>query len=508
MRAGQIQWWPPSLLPVALAAFHVLGFYVETGVSPFAILRVLFAAIVVSLALWVAASQLLGDSSRGSVVASIAILAFLGGGDLATVLLVGTLFAAVTVLLPRVLRVPFPWYLVTRAGNGLALILLITLLLRGGQNGTLSVFVRDIGWSVAGARVADPVPPTPSGPDIFVLMVEDYPRADTLARLFAFDNAPFLSALKDRGFTVSPRSRANYSNSLLTLLTMLQARHIEAIPELDGLRSGGSENPRATLRNTLNSGVTLDILRRHGYIVVFASSGYEQETLRSADRFFDAGQLNDFELAMISGTPIARYGEAWFLDLLGDQFRERIRAEFGFVRDIVAEDSPRPRFVLVHVPAPHPPIVFGPRGEPVSAAIHPYQYDLTDLPRFVRLFDGQLEYLNQLILDAVDHIERGATPAVTIVMSDEGIGWFNSAFDPDPDTRPLSLLTNLFAARTPGEEDLFGPAITPVNVMPILLERYLGEALPRQTDRNFISSDEAPFDGLEIPNTDADAAAP
>jgi hypothetical protein len=508
-----VSWWPPSLLPVALAAFHVLRFYVESGVSPFAILRALVVSIVAALALWAVASVALRDSRKGTVVASLVILAFLGGADIAAMVLVGALLVLVLVLLPRVLGVAFPWYLVPRAGNALALILLLTIAVRGVQNGTLTQLGTDVGWAVVGARGAifrEPPPTTvPAVPDIYVLMLEDYPRADTLERLFDFDSGPFLSALEERAFNVSPRSRANYSNSLLTLVTMFQARHIEAIPELEGVRADRSIDPHGALRHALNEGAVLDILRAHGYEIVAASPGYEQDTLRGADRFFDAGQLNDFELTIIVTTPLASYSEPGpFLDLIGAQFRERVGAEFAFLQDVASEPAGGPRFVLVHLPVPHPPVLFGSQGESVDVPIHPFEYDLADPSRFVALFNSQLAYLNGRVLDAVDAIGRGSRPAVTIVMSDEGIGWLNVGLDPDPATQPLTLLANIFAARTPGGEDLFGPAITPVNVMPILLERYLGEALPRQTDRGFVSSDVAPFDGLEIPNTDAAAGAP
>jgi hypothetical protein len=505
---SSLQWWPPSLLPIALPAFHVLRFYVEAGVSPFAVLRVLILATVAGLALWMVASLVLGDTRKGTVLATLAILVFLGGGDPATIALVGVLIAAVTLLLPRLLRVRFPWLFVPGAGNALALILILTLVIRASQTGTLAQGGRDIGWAVAGARTASLGQVTaevaPEAPDIYVLMLEDYPRADTLARLFSFDNSPFLSALEDRGFTISPKSRANYSNSLLTVLTMLQARHVEAIPELDHLRAGASEDLHPVLRDTLNSGVTLDILRRRGYEIVTAPSGFEQLALRSADRFQESGDLNDFELVVIESTALAKQNEPWFLELLGEQFRHRIRAGFGLPAELSRERSARPRFVFIHIPAPHAPIVFGRNGEAIAVTAQPYQYDLSDPGRFMRLYDAQLEYVNQLTLNTVDDIGRGAHPTLTIVMSDEGLGWFNSALDPDPEMRPLLLLANLFAARTPGGEDLFGPAITPVNIMPIVLSRYLGVDLPRQPDKGFISSDDAPFDGLEVPNTDAD----
>jgi hypothetical protein len=511
-----VRLWPPAPLPLALGPFHVLLFYIETGVSPFAALRAVGVAIAVSLVLWVGATLVSGDRDKGTVLSAIAIVALGANADLATLAILGVLLVVVALLLPRARQFHIPWSLATPAANGLALILALTLLIRGAQNGTLAQLPRELGWAAAGAGIAafsgksgtpgaDP-DGVADAPDIYILMLEDYPRADTLQRLFGFDNAEFLSALEDRGFTVAPKSRTNYSSSLLSLIAMFHARHIEAIPALDRLRSADVESVHLTLRDALNSGVTLDLLRRHGYTIVAASPGYEDLTLRSADRFFDAGQLNDFELfAVKNTTALSSVDPRAFPDLFGEQFRARVRAEFDFLSQVAQEASSGPKFVFVHVPAPHAPILFGSQGEPISVPADPYQFDLSERARFASQYVAQLRHLNQLTLEALDGMGPSSRPAVTIVMSDEG-GWFTVGLDPDPAARAQLLLAELFAARAPAGEDLFGPSITTVNIMPILLERYLAEALPRQTDRSFVTTDAALFLGVDFPNTDASAA--
>ena len=48
-------------------------------------------------------------------------------------------------------------------------------------------------------------------------------------------------------------------------------------------------------------------------------------------------------------------------------------------------------------------------------------------------------------------------------------------------------MNNLFAAYTPGQTDLFGEGITPVNVLPILFNAYLDTDLPCHEDLSFAS---------------------
>ena len=67
------------------------------------------------------------------------------------------------------------------------------------------------------ALVVDPSRGGGGPPDIYVILLDGYPRADTLARLFDFDNGPFLAALEAKGFDVSAGSSSNYMYTELTL---------------------------------------------------------------------------------------------------------------------------------------------------------------------------------------------------------------------------------------------------------------------------------------------------
>jgi hypothetical protein len=128
-----------AVLPAALAAFHVLGFYVQTGVGPFTVLRALVAALAVSIAITVLASKILRDPGKATLVATAAVFGIIGWRGLAQLALAGVLAAMVIVVLPRLLRIRFPWALVVPAGNALAFILMATLLITAAQNGTIGL---------------------------------------------------------------------------------------------------------------------------------------------------------------------------------------------------------------------------------------------------------------------------------------------------------------------------------------------------------------------------------
>jgi hypothetical protein len=498
---ARVAWRTVPLLPAILVAFPIIDLYLASGVSFLAIVRALTVAVVAALVVWALASAVLGDRAKGSLVTVLLILGLYIGPRVTVLAAAALLLLLVLAVAPRLLKVAFPWALVTPAGNALAVAILVVVSARAAQEGTLAQLPRDLAAASGVQRTTQPPEQSRDLPDIYVLMLEDYPRADTLDRVFGFDNRPFLEALEARGFTISEKSRSNYSNSQLTLLTMFQARHVEAIPELNALRNHESFQQYPLLRALTNEGRAFDVLRDAGYTVIAASSGFEQLAIRGADRFFDSGQLNDFEVAALRETALATVSDAIAPDLIGDQQRARIRADFAFLPEVAGEDTGRPRFVFVHVPSPHAPIVFGPGGEPIQATLaDPYGYRLDDRERFRREYAGQLQYLNSLVLQTLDGLPAAGRPAVTIVMTDEGFG---GVIDPDPEMAPVDSVAILFAARGVDGESLFPQSITPVNVFPILFGRYLDVELPRQPDRNFISGSVAPFDGKDIPNLDA-----
>ena len=488
------------MLWVAIAAFPVMALALASGISPVPALRPLGVAILVGAVFFGVVALVLRDRHKAGVGAVLGYVALFIWPRTEVLLLTAALLGLVVVVFPRLLRVPFPWALATPAGNALAVALTVVVLGRGLLAGQFSRVPADVA-SALGVR-ASPVLDTPvDAPDIFVLLLEDYPRADTLRRVFGFDNGPFLAGLEARGFTVAPRSRSNYSNSQLTLLTMYQARHIEEIPELEPLRAHATDQQYPLLRALTEDGPVFDVLRRAGYSVTTTSPGYEQLTIRTADRFVDGGQITDLEAALVRESALGAIGDAMLLDILGQQHRSRVRDSLSFFADALRSDDPGPRFVFAHVPAPHPPVAFGPAGEALRVPFgDPYWAESKDPESFRAAYVGQLQYLDLLVLDTLDAVAAAPRPQVVVVMSDEGYG---QLLDPDPEMRSVDSVATLFAAHAPEGAALFPAWITPVNLFPIVLDRYVGADLPMKQNRNYVSISTAPFDGRDIPNGDA-----
>jgi hypothetical protein len=351
---------------------------------------------------------------------------------------------------------------------------------------TASHIPRAIAQATTAAPTVVVKPAGGTSPDIVVILLDGYARTDVLERRVAVDNAEFLQALRDRGFDVATRSHSNYVFTALTLASMFQMRHIDEIEDLRPLI--GTDLPyHDVLRDAATGGLAFTALRSAGYEIVTSPPGWEHVTLAAAsDRVLDDGQITDLERSVLEQT--------WLLDVLTlvkpdvftGQLRDRLVHAFDHLDAFAAERRERPAFLFVHVPGPHPPLLVDAQGNalPISAralgAQDPEGMHLTRAEYSAR-WAGELAYLETRVLRAIDALQAADKPPVIVVMADHG--YIQEVRVDDPQSR----FGNLFAANTPGAPGLLSDGVTPVNLMPHLLNRYLGTGFPSSANRYFLS---------------------
>ncbi|HET6379425.1 MAG TPA: hypothetical protein VFH63_00105 [candidate division Zixibacteria bacterium] len=316
-------------------------------------------------------------------------------------------------------------------------------------------------------------------PDVFLFVLDEYPRSDELDRLFGIANDDFTDDLSARGFTVDPSSHSNYTYTALTLISMLELQHLSAETDLET----NDEALRTRLRAALRNGAGMRALRDAGYRIVATAPGWEHVALRAGvDQYVDRPELTDLERIVLQRT--------WIPDLPpvpGDLFFRDLHARVTGILDdagrVAEEAGEQPVFTFVHVPAPHLPFAFGADGGPAAftsreyGAGRPSEFGLT-ADGFARTYEQSLNGLNQRLLQTIDRVLVAAPDAVVVVMSDHG-------YRGDAPVHGPEHLRNLLAFRTPGAPDLL-TGVTPVNLIRALLDEYagldLGEPVP---DRYF-----------------------
>jgi hypothetical protein len=208
------------------------------------------------------------------------------------------------------------------------------------------------------------------------------------------------------------------------------------------------------------------------------------------DRYIEPTGLNEFEVGLLRGTGAADLLTFLAPDVPAVLQRGRIESSFESLVAEAGRVSDRPKFVLAHVAAPHPPWVFDAAGGDAPDGLRTYYQDKAsdrgiDRTEAVRRHLDQTTHVANLTLAAIDRILAGAdTPPVIIVFSDHGPG---TGFDP---SKPLESdlverSSNILAVYSPGHPGLFASPTTPVNILPRVFNAYLGMAVPEQPDTTF-----------------------
>ena len=314
-------------------------------------------------------------------------------------------------------------------------------------------------------------------PNIYVVLLDGYPRADTLRDQFSIDNRSFLEGLEARGFAVSEGARTNYNKTWLTVGSMLNGTYIDDL--LTEHRP--PSDPTAQLRwlNALINQASIPrALTKVGYTVRTIAPPYDSATLATADEVITDAAPDAFEVAMITLSPWTTL----FRDQVGGLMA---RAQADRVTDgldaavAVARSPVSPQFVLAHIYSPHAPFVLGqdpgrtegPECFPLGCSFFEVRLERMEisLAEYRDRVDRQISTLNELVLEALDGLVAADPGAVVIVMSDHGLRY--SVEDAAEQYR------SLLAARTPGHPSLFARDESPVNVLRVVLDTYLGADL-------------------------------
>ena len=506
-----------AIVPAAL----VWTTWAQSHVSPHAAIRALAVAVGAGIVAWLVTAVLVRDARRAGLMVllvELVLLSKVGLSVFATVYVrAGMVASAILVLLVTLaiwVAARIFWKSRTRLSvaaahsffNLTAGVLAVTLILLFGVSQQAQWALDDIA-----RQGSDPdVPPTRSEeadkrPDIFILMMDGYPRADVLAARMEFDNSPFLNALKDRGFKIASESHSGYMWTGLSLTSLLNMAYVEDVPEFAQILARRVPSHQG-VRNAINRSVAISYLRGAGYGIVATSSGYEQLALRSADVWLETAHLTEFEVMLLESTFVGDLLNVADRDFASREHRGRVVETFELLTEIAAHRGSEPRFVLAHFPVPHQPAVFGPSGEPVAVPITADFYGDSSIEREVSLdhfiadYTGQLEHVNALLTSAIDEITAAsAIPPIVIVLSDHGSAsstdWRATSWRTADPAAVLERTGTLFAALTPGHSNVFPKDVEIVHVLPLLFNAYFGTEFQLAVP---------PARGIQIPKVDAD----
>lgn len=477
---------PVYSIPVhpALVAFAlVLAYFIASIATVQALPRPLLAALLLAAVLQATGTVLMRDRHRGALLATMALLAL---GDLVVLAILLAAAPAGLFLIRRIVgrRAPIEWHRITELLNVVTVALVVLNVASGWQAGAFQP-------PIAASRAADQQSSGPA-PDVYLIMLDGYPRSDTLAADFAFDNAPFLTSMTDLGFDVADQAHSNYNVTDLTLASMFNAKHIREFPGLVDVPHGIQGQYRA-LAAAIDRSAALDQFRNRGYEIVTVPSPFTNVTLASADRVLDSGGVTEFEVSLATtlGTRhlLPDQQRRWFTDSLRSEMLEA----FDRTAALAAERGGPPKVVFTHVMSPHPPFTFAADGSPLDAWpcfpetcsiwIRGARYGSALPPLVV----GQVNHLNRLVVDSVATIMASSErPPVIVVFSDHGHRHDWEDHD--------EMLRSLLLTYSPGHDGLFPEDASPINIIPRIANAYHDADMP-------LASEESYFVDMETVNT-------
>jgi hypothetical protein len=285
-----------------------------------------------------------------------------------------------------------------------------------------------------------------TGPPIYVVLLDGYPRLDSLAEI-EIDNTSFVDALEQRGFTYYQDATSETVWTEQTLTAVLTGHEVGPFEEASPV---GLKRELRAQWDLPNGFIAIDSQMGHVSIPGVPHIGSEA--------------VNDFEANLIMGSGVGRLAS----EPIRRWLAEDLLAHHHRTLDILA--SAEHRRVFAHLIAPHPPFVF---GDDETTACWPVchlwagQIERTgmSLDDWIGAFDKQLAGLNPLLLDTVDSIIEREPDAVIVLFSDHGARYTEAMVD--------SEWHRIFlAARTPGHDDLFADGPHPRFILTRLLEAY------------------------------------
>jgi len=346
--------------------------------------------------------------------------------------------------------------------------------------------------SMASGSVEEGVLPLKVGdapPDIYYIILDGYGRSDVLKNEYGFDNSEFLDTLRDLGFYVADCSQSNYAQTQISLSSSLNFNYLDAL----GNFIPGTDD-RGQLQVLIKQSIVRRSLEAAGYKTVAFATGFNWTQLDNANYYLAPQSriwnLNEFESLLLE-TTFARLIQDY--SLLGKQdsgsnlYRERTL----FALDKLDKLSyiKEPKFVFVHLIAPHPPYVFGPTGGPVAAN----EVGTTKSDNEANHYRDQAVYISSCMQEIVPKIiANSSRPPIILIQGDHG---------PTVASNPQSRMKNLSVYYLPGVDAKLYPTITPVNSFRVIFNAYFGQNLPLLEDVSRYSVYTDPFTFKPIPNS-------
>jgi hypothetical protein len=493
--------------PFLFAVYPVLFLYARNvdltplidALGPLAV--ALLAALLLFLALYV----VLRDSAKAGLLVSACILLFFSYGHVVDLLENFGLAAGDSIIQPDFFLLPIWGFLLAVAAyfivrtrselrtpsNLLNVVSAVLVLLFLGSIVSYEVGKRAL---LGSPREAAPqtgsleLAVTDQLPDIYYIILDAYTSEEVLEDIWQYDNSAFIDFLTDKGFYVIPDGHSNYAITFLSLASSLNMEYLNYLS--DTLGTDGTD--RSIPNQMIQDSEVMRFLKAQGYKFVHFQTGWGPTARNpNADRDVRCGNVNEFTEVLVRTTLLRPLADR----LISHDRREVVLCMFDTLAE-VQHTVEGPRFVFAHILVPHPPFLFGPRGEAINTDPALRTKDWS------KYYLGQLEFVNMKVEELVERLlsEAEITPMI-ILQADHGSKLIHESDEPSPEMLKERMgILNAYHLPDGGERFLYD-SITPVNTFRVLLTAYFGANYEPLEDRSYFCRLKQPYDFLDATET-------
>lgn len=244
--------------------------------------------------------------------------------------------------------------------------------------------------------------------NVYYLLFDEYGGDENLETYFDYDNSAFYAELEQRGFTVSHSSYNTESCWTDTL-----------VPNLLNLEYVADDSmPEKVRREYLKQPALMQMFRESGYQVnLINHRAYLQDR---AVQELTRGQTEDniseylFNNSIYCKLPVIKDRiRRWMFEDYRDHYQGPLENALAALLDCAQAAQNGPTLTVSYIQCPHAPFIYNADGSVRELSTAWYWRDET-------LYPGQLQYLNTVILEAVDHIQAQDPDGVILLQSDHG----------------------------------------------------------------------------------------
>ena len=288
-------------------------------------------------------------------------------------------------------------------------------------------------------------------PNVYFLVLDGYANQHILKKYYNYDNKDFITFLESYNFYIADSSASNYFSTAPSLSSTLNMDyHI---------------NDNHDYVSKMRENKVFSQFQNYGYKTYRLESGYAiTNGFSHVDSVISISSPNEFERSIL------KYSVFRLDDLFGFLPYFRLKSQIQKLDEISTIGSISPKFVFIHIVAPHPPFVFDEKG---NHTFSKKDGDNSWEPKSNYL--AQLKYINSVAKTFITNVISKDSSAVFLLQSDHGPWILSKNQNEIFETR--SMILNATRYGTSKNVNHLTKKISSVNTFRVLFKNYFDSTI-------------------------------